>query len=562
MVKFLQGDLVFAKIKGYPAWPARVTSLTTGGRYSVFFYGTFQEGTTKENEMWPYNQKYVNIFGEVKKNKLKKVYQDALYQIEHTPEIAAVELGEDRIEFSDGDLVFARVRGYPVWPARVIGKTRSGQYRVFFYGTFELGSTKPEDMWPYDQKYLERMGYLENQSFEKTYNDALYQIENCPDIALQHDEEIKDFSVGDFVFARVKDYPAWPAQVINKNTAGKYSAWVEPTYKVFLYGLCEVGRVKSGDMWPYNKDFLDKFEPVGRHKKWYSEGLHQMQHNPEIATQKLDEESDDMVTDDPLKTKVSEQNTVKSHILMKDMICDRSSHDINDIRELGSRTYQKPGLVYDQENHFYDATVQEGKLFTSMMESSVESELSINSQQGAYDGLREFEYSSSVKLKCNLKTAEDILQHEESLIESEVNKVQYANEKVDRTRVTALKSLLERKVDKLEGLRAEERLLTIICQIRRSIMSKSKENMIMCVEMLKEMEKCTVEAQMIVKMPEVLTTLKRLVLEFNMKDAGGDNEQLRKDILDRSRHIRDKIEPMFTEEHSCSTEEFGTLISA
>lgn len=43
--------------------------------------------------------------------------------------------------FKHGDRVFAKVRGYPCWPARVdskcevLGRTR---YNVFFYGTYEV----------------------------------------------------------------------------------------------------------------------------------------------------------------------------------------------------------------------------------------------------------------------------------------------------------------------------------------------------------------------------------------------------------------------------------------
>ena len=43
--------------------------------------------------------------------------------------------------FKDGDRVFAKMRGYPCWPARVdskcevLGKTR---YNVFFYGTYQV----------------------------------------------------------------------------------------------------------------------------------------------------------------------------------------------------------------------------------------------------------------------------------------------------------------------------------------------------------------------------------------------------------------------------------------
>ncbi len=51
------GARVFAKVRGYPAWPARVeTVFGTGSKYSVFFYGTYESATVKPNELWPYDE--------------------------------------------------------------------------------------------------------------------------------------------------------------------------------------------------------------------------------------------------------------------------------------------------------------------------------------------------------------------------------------------------------------------------------------------------------------------------------------------------------------------------
>ena len=101
----------------------------------------------------------------------------------------------------------------------------------------------------------------------------------------------KVFTVGDLVFAKVKGYPAWPARVTGRTIGGKYC--------VFFYGTFEVGKMKPEDMWPYNQKLRDKFGPPNMHKKWYSEGLYQIEETPEIALQQLGLNGGDVIKRDP-----------------------------------------------------------------------------------------------------------------------------------------------------------------------------------------------------------------------------------------------------------------------
>ncbi|XP_053665484.1 hepatoma-derived growth factor-related protein 2 [Anopheles marshallii] len=78
--------------------------------------------------------------------------------------------------FEVGDLVFAKVKGYPFWPAKItlIGKSKD---TVYFYGTGEVGNVKKGDMCPYEsskekfstEKFMKRKGFKE----------ALMQIESA-----------------------------------------------------------------------------------------------------------------------------------------------------------------------------------------------------------------------------------------------------------------------------------------------------------------------------------------------------------------------------------------------
>lgn len=66
-VSFSVGDKVFAKVRGYPAWPARIEeSLEAKGgpKYKVFFYGTYESATMKKDELWPFNDDTKAKYGE------------------------------------------------------------------------------------------------------------------------------------------------------------------------------------------------------------------------------------------------------------------------------------------------------------------------------------------------------------------------------------------------------------------------------------------------------------------------------------------------------------------
>jgi len=75
-------DKVFAKIRGYPAWPAMVSAVKADTpsrlRYSVYFYGTGERAECKAEDLCPY-QENKNKLG--KPNK-RKYFAEALLQIE------------------------------------------------------------------------------------------------------------------------------------------------------------------------------------------------------------------------------------------------------------------------------------------------------------------------------------------------------------------------------------------------------------------------------------------------------------------------------------------------
>jgi len=78
----------------------------------------------------------------------------------------------------------------------------------------------------------------------------------------------KNFSVGEPCFAKVKGYPAWPAEVTSV-AGGKF--------EVFFFGTHEVARLTNKDLFKASEANIAKFShPKMKTRKWYKEGLEEM----------------------------------------------------------------------------------------------------------------------------------------------------------------------------------------------------------------------------------------------------------------------------------------------
>jgi len=75
-------DKVFAKIRGYPAWPAIISGIKhdvpSRQKYNVYFYGTGERAECKSDELFPYEENKTKLG---KPNK-RKYFAEALLQIE------------------------------------------------------------------------------------------------------------------------------------------------------------------------------------------------------------------------------------------------------------------------------------------------------------------------------------------------------------------------------------------------------------------------------------------------------------------------------------------------
>ncbi|XP_028835977.1 PC4 and SFRS1-interacting protein-like isoform X2 [Denticeps clupeoides] len=85
-------------------------------------------------------------------------------------------------ELRPGDAVFAKMKSYPFWPARVGDEKRPGnKVPVFFYGTHQTAFLEPKDVvpyWPNKEKY--------GKPYKKGgFQKAMWEIEHDPGVGLK-----------------------------------------------------------------------------------------------------------------------------------------------------------------------------------------------------------------------------------------------------------------------------------------------------------------------------------------------------------------------------------------
>jgi len=95
-----------------------------------------------------------------------------------------------RIKFKAGDVVFAKVKGFPYWPARISKKLKNNKFQVFFFGTYETSHLKALELLPYTPENKEQI--VPKNSKKIGFLQGIEEIENTPEIAPIYPDEVAE----------------------------------------------------------------------------------------------------------------------------------------------------------------------------------------------------------------------------------------------------------------------------------------------------------------------------------------------------------------------------------
>ncbi|KAG6445199.1 PC4 and SFRS1-interacting protein isoform X1 [Manduca sexta] len=84
-----------------------------------------------------------------------------------------LKMGKKVREYKSGDFIFAKVKGYPAWPARV-QRPNGKKYFVYFYGTGETANLAPNMIFDYAEN---KEKFLTKTVKRRDFNDGVKQIE-------------------------------------------------------------------------------------------------------------------------------------------------------------------------------------------------------------------------------------------------------------------------------------------------------------------------------------------------------------------------------------------------
>jgi len=414
--------------------------------------------------------------------------------------------------FKSGDLVFAKVKGYPAWPARVTNPVdeKGLKYHVFFYGTYETAVVPKDGIWIYSQATKEKYGKQKRKGF----SEAIVEIETTPDIALPQDAQEAEYLDNTY------DPPG--AEVEADNTQEFKQEDSIATDDEAPLTIDESSRSRSAT--------------VGKGK----------------ATKRKADELDTSITDSEekgdnqpkkAKTEVSSSTdsiapTSRSGRLIKpkkfvdeDLNSSKTSADTSQ----NSKKKQDPRKMWVQV-----------KATGDMLEINLDKDRPVKfDSKDAEVQWERATANNALKFKESVESGQFIPEEIRKKLEQKVNRTPQEEEILQKE-----KQMQSRK-EKVRWLRVEQRLIDLDIAIKTAV-HYEHPNMPKCLELLDELYQMPITPLMLKKQPDIVTTIRKLRKYIGPQTEPSDPKDA-EEWRTNSEKIRLKADAVFHKIQACFT---------
>jgi len=414
--------------------------------------------------------------------------------------------------FKSGDLVFAKVKGYPAWPARVTNPVdeKGLKYHVFFYGTYETAVVPKDGIWIYCQATKEKYGKQKRKGF----SEAIVEIETTPDIALPQDAQEAEYLDNTY------DPPG--AEVEADNTQEFKQEDSIATDDEAPLTIDESSRSRSAT--------------VGKGK----------------ATKRKADELDTSITDSEekgdnqpkkAKTEVSSSTdsiapTSRSGRLIKpkkfvdeDLNSSKTSADTSQ----NSKKKQDPRKMWVQV-----------KATGDMLEINLDKDRPVKfDSKDAEVQWERATANNALKFKESVESGQFIPEEIRKKLEQKVNRTPQEEEILQKE-----KQMQSRK-EKVRWLRVEQRLIDLDIAIKTAV-HYEHPNMPKCLELLDELYQMPITPLMLKKQPDIVTTIRKLRKYIGPQTEPSDPKDA-EEWRTNSEKIRLKADAVFHKIQACFT---------
>ncbi|XP_076245523.1 JIL-1 anchoring and stabilizing protein isoform X2 [Calliopsis andreniformis] len=472
-------------------------------------------------------------------------------------------------KFFAGDKVFAKVRGYPPWPAKVEKvidpNSKNTKYSVYFYGTGETAVCKVEELYT----YIENKAKFGKPLRRKFFHEGLLQLEQ----ELKNDRNKSAANIGD-----LKD------SAIGEEAAKESNATLD------------IPTVSAADSDMESGSLVIDEEKKKSMKRRTIPGATNNPDTPEIKKRRgkakaLSASTSDMTKQEGGLDSQGEESPKEvvsrsGRKIKPKRFADFSSSEETDTAdrnehgrgrgkikmEDSSDAQGSPGAVHkrrttlEKKNNVGEAPVLEGTVVSSTTSSDTPGRFLLAlTFAGEYVGIKldmdkpksfesdraraQWEWTTArnaMKLKAQLESGEILPEQVKDCLDFNVHVPD------EEKRLLAKDGALHRKTNKLRWLRIEAQLLQLDAQIKSNL-GLDRANPDKCLQAMDDMLSLPIDPLMLKKHPHIVETVKRLRRYIgNLTDWKLNEEeeatfkQKAEQIRQKAEHIYNKFKAMFT----------------